>query len=87
LHAQDTVSVTVFGPVNASEPADGTHLIAFAFVSSVQIGAHEAVTQELLTVAVLGEPDVRATVPLHPFDKTLPDAMAISPVELRAGAV
>ena len=45
------------------------------------------VTQELLTVAVLGEPGVRATVPLHPFDKTLPDAITISPVELRAGAV
>jgi len=87
LHAQDTVSVTVFGPVKASDPADGTHLIAFAFVSSVQIGAHEAVTQELVTVAVLGEPEVRATVPLHPFAKTLPATIAISPVELRAGGV
>ena len=79
--------MTVFGPVNASDPADGTHLIALAFVSSVQIGAHEAVTQELLTVAVLGEPEVRAMVPLHPFDNTLPAAIAMSPVELRAGAV
>jgi len=87
LHAQDTVSVTLFGPVNASDPAEGTHLIALAFVSSVQIGAHDAVTQELLTVAVLGVPEVRATVPLHPFVKILPDAITISPVELRAGAV
>jgi hypothetical protein len=81
------VSVTVFGPVKASEPADGTHLIAFALVSSVQIGAHDVVTQELVTVAVLGVPEVRATVPLHPFAKILPAAIAISPVELRAGAV
>ena len=87
---QQIVSVVVFGPVIANEPADGTHPTAPVSTRLPPQGVHSMtfvlpLIQAFVTVAVEGDALESACCPAHP-SVSRPETLA-SPVVLRVGVV